>query len=68
MFRKIRLYNFNLKALNYYKSKILTYMFHKQSIMKYIVSEEKMRETQTANYNKKTIFLKGFQQSVEKSK
>jgi len=36
--------------------------------MKYIVSEEKMRETQTANHNKKTIFLKGFQQSVEKSK
>jgi len=36
--------------------------------MKYIVSEEKMRETQTANHNKKTIFLKGFRQSVEKSK
>ena len=68
MFRKIRLYNFNLKALNYYKSKMLTYMFHKQSIMKYIVSEKKMRETRTVNHNKKTMFLKEFRQSIEKSK
>ena len=43
-------------------------MFHKQSIMKYIVSEEKMRETRTVNHNKKTTFLKEFRQSVEKSK
>lgn len=43
-------------------------MFHKQSIMKYIVSEEKMRETRTLSHNKKTIFLEDFRQSVEKTK
>lgn len=43
-------------------------MFHKQSIMKYIVSEEKLCETRIPNRNKKTTFLREFRQSVEKSK